>query len=301
MVIDSHQHVFWHGRDDAGLVADMDENGIDFAWLLTWEIPPYPAYEDNFIYHNLLNPIHARPDGSHPGIPLQDLLTAHRRYPGRFILGYCPDPALPQAVDLFEAACDIHNVRVCGEWKFRMPFDDPHCLQLFRAAGRRKCPVVLHLDVPYLPDAAGRSAYQPRWYGGTVANLERALQACPDTIFVGHAPGFWREISGDADTDLNQYPAGPVTPGGRLYRLFDTYPNLYADLSAGSGRTALSRDPVHARQFLARYGDRLLFGRDYYGNELDILLKSLDLPPDVGNAIHGGNAARLVPPDPLRP
>ena len=27
MLIDSHQHVFWHGRDDAGLVADLDEFG----------------------------------------------------------------------------------------------------------------------------------------------------------------------------------------------------------------------------------------------------------------------------------
>ena len=35
MIIDSHQHVFWHGRDDAGLVADMDQHGIDLAWLLT--------------------------------------------------------------------------------------------------------------------------------------------------------------------------------------------------------------------------------------------------------------------------
>ena len=39
MLIDSHQHVFWHGRDDAGLVADLDEFGIDFAWLLSWDMP----------------------------------------------------------------------------------------------------------------------------------------------------------------------------------------------------------------------------------------------------------------------
>ena len=37
MIIDAHQHVFWHGRDDAGLIADMDEQGIDKAWALTWE------------------------------------------------------------------------------------------------------------------------------------------------------------------------------------------------------------------------------------------------------------------------
>src|SRR5207249_7185093 len=129
---------------------------------------------------------------------------------------------------------------------FRLPFDDPRCLELFHRAGRLGCPVVLHLDVPYLPDAqTGEAVYQRNWYGGTVANLERALQACPETVFIGHAPGFWREISGDADIEPSQYPTGPVTPAGRLSRLFDEYPNLHADLSARSGRPALSPYPAH--------------------------------------------------------
>ncbi|MBM3460231.1 MAG: hypothetical protein FJX77_17055, partial [Armatimonadetes bacterium] len=57
-IVDSHQHVFWHGRDDAGLVADLDEHGIEYAWLLSWEIPPT---EDNPSYHAVLNPKHVRP------------------------------------------------------------------------------------------------------------------------------------------------------------------------------------------------------------------------------------------------
>src|SRR5687768_14333226 len=40
MRIDSHQHVFWHWRNDADLIADMDAHGIDLAWLLTWEVTP---------------------------------------------------------------------------------------------------------------------------------------------------------------------------------------------------------------------------------------------------------------------
>ena len=40
-IIDTHQHVFWHGRDDKGLVADLDDHGIEYAWLLSWEIPPF--------------------------------------------------------------------------------------------------------------------------------------------------------------------------------------------------------------------------------------------------------------------
>ncbi|HRJ72782.1 MAG TPA: hypothetical protein PLS03_11195 [Terrimicrobiaceae bacterium] len=174
-IIDTHQHVFWHGRDDAGLVRDMDDHGIDVAWLLTWEIPRYPASADSARFTPVLNPARARDDGTHPGIVLGDLLMARNRFPGRFVLGYCPDPALPNAPELFEAACAMHGVQVCGEWKFRQLIDDPRSLELFRAAGRCRAPVVLHLDVPYRPQRGGR--YQADWYGGTIENLERALIA----------------------------------------------------------------------------------------------------------------------------
>lgn len=290
MIIDTHQHVFWYGRDDAGLVADMDEHGIDVAWLLSWEMTPQ---EDNGDYHHALNPLHFRVDGTHPGIPLSDLIRARDHYPERFVLGYCPDPRLSHAAAAFEAAYRMHGVRVCGEWKFRVLFDDPRCIELFRKAGELGCPVVLHLDVPYLM-AEGKPKYQPLWFGGTVANLERALAACPGTNFIGHAPGFWREISGDADVEPSAYPTGPVTPGGRLQVMFEKYGNLYADLSAGSGLGALKRDPGHAREFLVRFADRLLFGRDYYGGELQAFLKMLNLPGDVAEKICHGNARKLV-------
>ena len=298
MIIDSHQHVFWHYRNDADLIADMDAHGIDLAWLLTWEITPA---EEEPQWSRILNPVHRRADGSHPGVPLADLLLASSRYPGRFILGYCPHPTLPNAVDLFESAWHIHRVRVCGEWKFRMLFDDQRCLALFRKAGELKCPVVLHLDAPELGGVPQKS-----WFGGTVENLERALQLCPNTTFIGHAPGFWRYISGDAETDPSPYSIGPLTPGGRVHELLDRYPNLYADLSAGSGLNALRRDPKHGRQFCVRFADRLLFARDYYGGELDAFLKTLNLPKDVLEKVYFRNAEKLVPeirpnPPALRP
>lgn len=295
MIIDSHQHVFWHGRNDADLVADMEEHGIDQAWLLTWEIPVDQELPGT--YHGVLNPTHVRPDGTHRGIVLDDLLKARDRFPDRFVLGYCPDPLVGDASELFEAAYHMHRVRVCGEWKFRMLFDDPRCLELFRKAGELGCPVVLHLGVPYLMSAeSGQLILQQNWYGGTVDNLERALQACPQTNFVGHAPGFWRHISGDADQDPSAYSTSAVTEGGRLYDLFDLYPNLYADLSAGSGLKALKRDPVHSRIFVERFADQLLFGRDYYGSELLHFLQSLDLTESVQQKIYCGNAQNLVSP-----
>jgi predicted TIM-barrel fold metal-dependent hydrolase len=289
-IIDSHQHVFWHGRDDAGLIADMDEHGIQTSWLLSWEIA---NWEDSIGYHGVLNPLNVRADGTHEGIPLRDLLKARDNYPDRLLLGYCPHPMSKDAPALLQSATKIYGVQVCGEWKFRIPFDDPRCLELFHAAGELNLPVVLHLDVPYL-QIDGKRTYQAGWYGGTVDNLERALQACPNTTFIGHAPGFWREISGNASTDPGTYPTGPVTPGGRIYDLFDQHSNLYADLSAGSGRFALARDPEHAVAFIERFSDRLLFARDYYGGDLDEFLMSLDLPSETIHKLYYANAHGLL-------
>jgi predicted TIM-barrel fold metal-dependent hydrolase len=297
MLIDSHQHVLWHKRDMAGLVADMDEHGIDVAWLLSWEIPPS---EDNASYHGVCNPTNFRADGTHGGITFGDLVRTRNRYPDRFVLGYCPHPAVGSAPELFESAYHMHRVRVCGEWKFRIPFDDPRSINLFRKAGELKCPVVLHLDVPFLHRDDG-PWFQPKWYGGNHANLCRALEACPDTIFLGHAPGFWREMSGDADQLQDTTSMEPVTPGGRLYDMFDRYPNLYADLSAGSALRALSRDPDNARRFILRYPDRLTFARDYYGGDLHAFLDTLDLPADVREKLNWRNALRLVPDTPGQP
>ncbi len=290
-MIDSHQHVFWHGRDDAGLIADMDSHGISLAWLLTWEIPPRDDYAS---VHPFLNPCHVRSDGTHAGIPLCDLLKARKRYPDRFEVGYCPDPMKANAPGLLKAAHEIHGVRICGEWKFRIPFDDPRCLELFHQAGALKMPVVLHLDVPYLP-VAGKPVYYPSWYGGTVENLERALRACPETTFIGHAPGFWREISPTAHEEEGNCPTTAVNGPGKLTHLFDSYPNLYADLSANSGLNALTRDPKNATSFLCRHADRLLFGRDYYGTKLWDFLNTLELPEAALEQITRANARRILP------
>lgn len=291
--VDSHQHVFWHGRDDAGLVHDMDEQGIDYAWLLSWEIAPW---EDHIGYHGVLNPIRFRSDGTHPGILLEDLLIARNRYPSRFVLGYCPNPQCGDAATLLRHAVAMYGVRVCGEWKFRIPFDDPRCIELFRAAGELGLPVVLHLDLAWRRDGEGRDVYCSQWFGGSVDNLERAMVMCPDTVFVGHAPGFWCEISGGDERLKGTTVDCPVAPGGRLYDLFDRYPNLYADISAGSGRKALMRDPEHARRFITQFRRRLLFGRDYYGGELNAFLETLDLASDIRDDLYFQNAERLVSP-----
>jgi len=288
-IIDVHQHVFWDNYGDAALVADLDNNGIEKAVLLTWCIAPTEGD-----YFQGLNPVHAPLGRGHPGLVFSDVLLAKRAYPERFLVGYAPHPLDGRAVELLESAIEMYDVRVCGEWKFRLTLDDPRCLECFGVCGRRGLPVVLHMDVPYRPDETGRPRYDPHWFGGGPEHLQRALAACPQTILIGHGPGFWRHISGDADTAPAGYPSGPVTPGGRLPELLEEYPNLYADLSATSGRNALQRDTEHARDFLLRYHRRVLFGRDQCNNKLHELLQSLDLPEDVTEDIYHRNAERLL-------
>jgi len=258
-LIDCHQHVFWHGRDDKGLVADMDEQGIAQAWLLTWE---EPTTEMGGKYMPNLDPRHRVPGNVSTALPLYSVIDTARLYPDRFIAGYCPHPTDPEAKDKLASAIDIFDVKVCGEWKFSMPIDDPRSIELLRFAGSRGVPVIFHLDVPYLPPNGGKYVGNWQWKGGTWQNLERALQACPNTIFLGHARGFWREMDGNADNYAEVYLKPPLTPGGRLPQLFAQYPNLYGDLSAGSALRALKADPVVAKNLLCTYPARFVFARD---------------------------------------
>jgi predicted TIM-barrel fold metal-dependent hydrolase len=45
-------------------------------------------------------------------------------------------------------------------------------------------------------------------------------------------------------------------------RYLSEYPNFYGDTSAGSVLNALTRDEDHARGFLDRHQDKLLYGSD---------------------------------------
>lgn len=95
--------------------------------------------------------------------------------------------------------------------------------------------------------------------------LEMVLRDFPETGFVGHAPSFWNEIDGKLrPRDRNAYPAGPIEQDGSLWRLMDAFPNLYGDISAGSGHNALTRDPEAGIRFIRRFHKKLFFGTDMF-------------------------------------
>src|SRR3982751_2918626 len=89
------------------------------------------------------------------------------------------------------------------------------------------------------------------------------LEKYPRTKFLGHAQTWWANIDRNyQDDSANLYPKGQVTPGGLTDRYLSDYPNMFGDLSAGSGLNALTRDEDHARQFLERHQDKILYGSD---------------------------------------
>jgi predicted TIM-barrel fold metal-dependent hydrolase len=87
------------------------------------------------------------------------------------------------------------------------------------------------------------------------------LEKYPRVNFIGHAQTWWANIDKN-NNQSNLYPKGPVAPGGITDRYLSDYANMYGDLSAGSGLNALTRDEDHARLFLERHQDKLLYGSD---------------------------------------
>jgi predicted TIM-barrel fold metal-dependent hydrolase len=284
MIIDAHNHPDWHGHNFEKFVQNMADYHIDKTWLLTWEAPE-DEYDPTYNYTAL----RAHPQGP---LPLERGLRYKARAPDKFVLGYAPDPRRPDAIDQLRAAMEIHGVQVYGELKLRMMYDNRDALRMFRFCGEQGLPVTVHIDYEF---DTGKPYPRPNWwYGGGIECFERAVVACPETNFIGHAPGFWAHISNDAQFDQVMYPEGEVVPGGRVVAMLRRYPNLYADLSAGSGYNALARDPAFAEDFLLEFQDRILYGRDNFDNKLQEFLNGLGLPDAVSEKIYAGNALKLL-------
>lgn len=244
MLIDVHGHI---GRvlpdrrefmDVTNLIAKMDAWGIDKTCVL---------------------PLSEHPEGAYLECDTEDVIAACARYPDRLIPFCLIDPRYGNRPDMdFRHLLEEYTVRGCkgiGELLPKMDFDDPRCLNLYAQAAEFGLPVLF--DMQDRPDGYGlRDDYG-------LPRLERALQACPETIFIGHGPTFWAEISAEVPAEArSSYPTGPVAPGGAVPRLMRQYPNLWADTSAGSGYNALTRDRQFGLQFLAEFQDRLIFGTD---------------------------------------
>lgn len=178
------------------------------------------------------------------------------------------DDGRPETVYQRLAACKAQGAVGVGEFAVNRWIGDPFIEAVFAAAETLGLPVLFHMS----PEEGFNYGIADR---PGLPLLEAALQRHPGLAFIGHSQPFWHEISGDASPDTvarNSWGSGPVAPGGRLPELFGRYPNLYGDLSANSGGSAIMRDEAFGLQFLETWQDRLMFGTDMCNVDMEFPL-----------------------------
>ncbi|MBQ7725664.1 MAG: amidohydrolase family protein, partial [Clostridia bacterium] len=133
--------------------------------------------------------------------------------------------------------------------------------------------------------------------------LRKCLEKFPDLVFIGHGPGFWAEFGTlRAPEDRFGYIQYPIDDEGMIPKLMREYPNLYVDLSATSGLTAIRRDVNYTVRFFAEFPTRILFGTDicyadqYAGQPafMNSLLDENKISESLYDLIARENAERLL-------
>lgn len=224
-IIDIHQHTNYSGRTHKQLRAHQKAMGVTTTVLL--------------------------PAGSRFGLDCncggnQSVFELAGEYPEEFVFFANEVPDLPEAKTAIEKYLHLGAVGI-GEQKFRVPCDSQPIELMAEIAQDLKVPVLLH--------------FQHGVYNTGIENFHRLLKKFPKVNFIGHAQTWWGNVDKSHD-QTKYYPVGQVTPGGITDTLLREYPNMYGDLSAGSGLNFLLRDEGHARDFLERHHRQLMFGSD---------------------------------------
>ena len=169
----------------------------------------------------------------------------HARRRDEFLFFASADPVEADALGILRryAARDAIGF---GELKFKVAIDSPEMHRIYQLAGELNLPVLLHIGGDY---------------NSGIDRFGSVLRSYPKVKFIGHATGWWANISSQVTPGVG-YPKGPVKPGGLTDRLLADHPNLFGDLSAKSGLTALTRDERFAAEFVDRHARKLIWGSD---------------------------------------
>lgn len=273
--IDVHTHIgtTWNGNRELtpeGLLRWMDEHDVEKSVLLPLTSPESSSFL----------------------LLTEPALKAAKDYPDRFIPFCSVDPRTSLRggrkgfLEVIGRYVEM-GAKGFGEHKVGLNFDDPLMMQIYDVCQELKIPLLFHMDNQRGKDAPG------------LPRLEHALSTFPKLDFIGHGPGWWASISGGlTQEELASYPKGKVRPGGAIDRLMGKYPNIYGDLSAGSGANSISRDAEFGRAFMIRRQDRLMFGTDYLQPGQKVpqfeVFDSLDLPKETAEKIYRANAERVI-------
>ena len=170
------------------------------------------------------------------------------KYPAEFVTFTIADPRKKDCGTPLRKYLEA-GARGIGEMEFPIDCDSPKMEVVYELAQEYRVPVLLHFE-----------------HGAANMGFERFFRIAakyPKAIFIGHAQTWWGNIDlHHPQEQIWPEPDWPVTSGGITERLLTEYPNVFGDLSAYSGLNALTRDRAYAREFLARYQEKLLFGTD---------------------------------------
>ena len=236
-IIDIHQHSNYGGRTEKQLIDHQRAMGITTTILLPSGRPAFTAAT----HEGASNGLGGETDGT------EICYRLAQKYPGEFTFGANDVPDVPGAVSEIEKYLNL-GAKIIGESKFGVECDSPEMQNIYRLAQEYDVPVLMH--------------WQHGRYNHGFERFHKMLEKYPGVNFIGHAQTWWANIDKNHTDQTKMYPKTKVTPGGLTDRYLSDYPNMYADMSAGSGLNSLLRDEDHARGFIERHQDKLLYGSD---------------------------------------
>jgi predicted TIM-barrel fold metal-dependent hydrolase len=236
-IIDIHQHAGYTGRADAALIAHQLALGATTTILL----PAGRSVISASTHQGAGNGLEARCLGN------EACLVLARAHPKVFLFGANEVPDVEGAVREIERYLRL-GARLIAEQKFGVECDSPEMQRIYQLARARRVPVLMH--------------WQFKRYNYGFERFHKMLERYPTVNFIGHAQTWWANIDRNHHDQTVLYPKGAVTAGGLTDRYLSDYPNMFGDLSAGSGLNALTRDEAFTRDFLTRHQNKLLFGSD---------------------------------------
>ena len=226
-IIDIHQHTNYSGRTDEELIVHQRRMGVTKTVLL-------PA--------GRMYGLEANAGGNETMLPLV------KRLPGEYVFFANELPDIPETSAEISKYLKLGAIGI-GESKFQVEADSEHIVKLAAIAQEFGVPVLLH--------------FQHGKYNTGFERFHKILARFPKVNFIGHAQTWWANIDkNQPKAPTNLYPKSKVTAGGITDRYLSDFPNMYADMSAGSGLNSLLRDEDHTREFLKRHQDKILYGSD---------------------------------------
>jgi predicted TIM-barrel fold metal-dependent hydrolase len=236
-LIDIHQHLNYSGRTDEQFVAHQKAMGVTLTVLL----PAGSPVNRPSTHEGKSNGLAAQIAGC------QAAADFAKAQPKEYLFFANEVADLPEARQEIEKYLKL-GARGIGEQKFGVECDSKYIEQIAEIAQSFAVPILMH--------------FQHGMYNLGIERFHKVLQKFPRVNFVGHAQTWWANIDKNHANQTVLYPTGKVTPGGITDRLLTEHPNMFGDLSAGSGLNSLIRDEERARGFLERHQDKLLFGSD---------------------------------------